>query len=92
MKKFLGKVGLIDKLAKKEELAGLTKKQISAVLEAMLPTIVETVKNDEEVRLMGFGTFKKSHRNARKGRNPQTGEEMNILASDALTFTSKIRY
>lgn len=92
MKKFLGKVGLIDKLAKKEELAGLTKKQIGAVLEAMLPTIVETVKNDEEVRLMGFGTFKKSHRNARKGRNPQTGEEMNIPASDALTFTSKIRY
>lgn len=92
MKKFLGKVGLIDKLAKKEELAGLTKKQIGAVLEAMLPTIVETIKNDEEVRLMGFGTFKKSHRNARKGRNPQTGEEMNIPASDALTFTSKIRY
>ena len=92
MKKFLGKVGLIDKLAKKEELAGLTKKQIGAVLEAMLPTIVETVKNDEEVRLMGFGTFKKSHRNARKVRNPQTGEEMNIPASDALTFTSKIRY
>ena len=83
---------MIDKLAKKEELAGLTKKQIGAVLEAMLPTIVETVKNDEEVRLMGFGTFKKSHRNARKGRNPQTGEEMNIPASDALTFTSKIRY
>ena len=92
MKKFLGKVGLIDKLAKKEELAGLTKKHIGAVLEAMLPTIVETIKNDEEVRLMGFGTFKKSHRNARKGRNPQTGEEMNIPASDALTFTSKIRY
>ena len=92
MKKFVGKVGLIEKLAKKEELAGLTKKQIGAVLEAMLPTIVETVKNDEEVRLMGFGTFKKSHRNARKGRNPQTGAEMNIPSSDALTFTSKIRY
>ena len=92
MKKFVGKVGLIEKLAKKEELAGLSKKQIGAVLETMLPTIVEIVKNDEEVRLIGFGTFKKSHRNARKGRNPQTGAEMNIPAIDALAFSSKIRY
>ena len=92
MKKFVGKVGLIERLAKKEELSGLNKKQIGAVIETMLPTIVEIVKNDEEVRLMGFGTFKKSHRNARKGRNPQTGEEMNIPASDALAFSSKIKY
>ena len=92
MKKFVGKVGLIERLSKKEELSGLSKKQIGAVLETMLPTIVEIVKNDEEVRLMGFGTFKKSHRNARKGRNPQTGEEMNIPASDALAFSSKIKY
>ena len=55
-------------------------------------TIVETVKNGEEIRLMGFGTFKKSHRNARKGRNPQTGAEMEIPASDVLTFSSKIKY
>ena len=41
---------------------------------------------------MSFGTFEKIHRNARKGRNPQTGAEMNIPASDALAFTSKIRY
>ena len=91
-KKFIGKVGLIDKLAKNEELSGLTKKQIGAVLEVMIPTIIETVKNDEEVRLIGFGTFKKSHRKARKGINPQTKAEMEIPASDVLVFSSKIKY
>lgn len=44
------------------------------------------------VRLMGFGTFKKLHRGARKWRNPQTGAEMEIAASDSLSFKSNVKY
>ena len=43
-------------------------------------------------RIMGFGTFKKQHREARKGRNPQTGAEMEIAASDSLSFKSSVKY
>jgi DNA-binding protein HU-beta len=41
---------------------------------------------------MGFGTFKKLHRGARKWRNPQTGAEMEIAASDSLSFKSNVKY
>ena len=50
------------------------------------------VKDGAEIRLMGFGTFKKQHRDARKGRNPQTGAEMEIAASDSLSFKSNVKY
>ena len=50
------------------------------------------MKDGAEVRLMGFGTFKKQHRDARKGRNPQTGAEMEIAASDSLSFKSNVKY
>ena len=41
---------------------------------------------------MGFGNFKKQHRDARKGRNLQTGAEMEIAASDSLSFKSNVKY
>ena len=54
--------------------------------------ILVCVKDGAEVRLMGFGTFKKQHRDARKGRNPQTGAELEIAASDSLSFKSSVKY
>ena len=50
------------------------------------------VMDDAKIRLIGFGTFKKQHRDARKGRNPQTGAEMEIAASDSLSFKSNMKY
>ncbi len=50
------------------------------------------MKDGAEVRLMGFGTFKKQHMDARKGRNPQTGVEMESAASDSLSFKSSVKY
>ena len=47
---------------------------------------------DAEVRLIGFGTFKKAKRAARKGRNPQTGAEIEIAASESLSFKSGVKY
>ncbi|HCB93426.1 MAG TPA: hypothetical protein DEP57_06420 [Selenomonas sp.] len=44
------------------------------------------------MRFIGFATFKKQHRDARKGRNPQTGAEMEIAASDSLSFKSSVKY
>ena len=67
-------------------------KDAKATIEAAIEVIKDEVKDGAEVRLMGFGTFKKQHRDARKGRNPQTGAEMEIAASDSLSFKSNVKY
>ncbi len=84
-----GKTELIDKVAEK---SGMTKKDAKTAIEAAMEVIKDGVKDDVEIRLMGFGTFKKQHRNARKGRNPQTGAEIEIAASDSLSFKSNVKY
>ena len=89
-KEIISKSALIDKVA--DELDGITKKDITAVINALLPTIVETVRNGDEIRLIGFGTFKTAHRNARKGHNPQNGQEIDIAASDSFAFKSNIKF
>ncbi len=66
----------------------LSKKQAGDAVEAILECIVEGVKsNPGGVQLIGFGSFKISHRAARKGRNPKTGEEMDIPASKSVKFS-----
>ena len=89
MAEAISKTALVDQVA---EAAGISKKDTKAVVDALLETVKEDVKNDKEVRLIGFGTFKKAHRNARQGKNPRTGEVLQIAASDALAFKSSIKY
>lgn len=84
-----GKTELVEKVAEK---ASVSKKDAKAVIEAAMEVIKDGVGADAEVRLIGFGTFKKAHRDARKGRNPQTGAEMDIPASDSLSFKSNVKY
>ena len=67
-------------------------KDAKATIEAAIEVIKDEVKDGTEVRLMGFGTFKKQHMDARKGRNPQTGVEMESAASDSLSFKSSVKY
>ena len=67
-------------------------KDAKAIIDALLSTVTEEVKNDSEIRLIGFGTFKKAKRAARKGRNPQTGAEIEIAASESLSFKSSVKY
>jgi len=66
--------------------AGLSKKDAEKVVSVMLETITETLKNDEKVQLVGFGTFEPKHRPARKARNPRTGEEIDIEPSTSASF------
>ena len=65
---------------------GKTQKDVEEVLIVMLETIEETLLKGESVKLAGFGTFEVSERAARKGRNPQTSEEILIPASKSAKF------
>ncbi len=66
--------------------ADLTKEQASAAVEGMLEAITNAMKNGDEVRLIGFGTFLSQHRPERMGRNPQTGAEQKIAAANVPKF------
>ena len=66
--------------------AGLTKAQATAALQAFETSVIDTLANGGEVTLIGFGTFKVTDRAARTGRNPKTGEELQISASKVPTF------
>lgn len=65
---------------------------VKAVIEAFLKTVAVDVEKGEEVRFLGFGKFFKQHRAARQGRNPQTGEVIEIKASDKLAFKSNLSF
>lgn len=81
----MNKTNLIDLIAEK---ADLSKTQAKAALEATLTSIEEALKEGEQVQLIGFGTFKVNHRAARTGRNPQTGQEIQISATNAPAFVA----
>ena len=70
------------------EATGCTVAQADAAVDAVLNTIVEGVKADGNFRLIGFGTFAKSERAARQGRNPKTGEAIEIAASTSIKFST----
>lgn len=79
----MNKADLISAVAEK---SGVTKKDATAVLAAIIDTVETTLKSEESVQIMGFGTFETRKRAARKGRNPQTGEEIEIPASKVPAF------
>ena len=80
---FLKKADFIKAVAKQ---AGTSQKEADAVLAAALATIREALKKDDSVAFLKFGTFKVSKRAARKGRNPQTGKEIQIPAAKLPVF------
>lgn len=57
-----------------------TKKEAQEAVDCVFNTIKETLKKNEAVQIVGFGSFKANKREARKGRNPQTGQEIQIAA------------
>jgi DNA-binding protein HU-beta len=75
-----------DLIAKVAEATEMTKKDSAKVVDAVLDAIAEALKNGEKVQLLGFGTFMIRERAARKGRNPQTGEEIDIPATKVPAF------
>ncbi|RID82197.1 HU family DNA-binding protein [Peribacillus asahii] len=66
--------------------AEITQKDAAKVVDALFETISNTLAKDEKIQLIGFGTFEVRERSARKGRNPQTGEEIDIAASKVPAF------
>jgi DNA-binding protein HU-beta len=73
-------------VAKIAEGAELSKASAARVLDCITGAITEELANGGEVALVGFGTYKVSERAARTGRNPQTGEEIQIAAAKVPSF------
>lgn len=74
----MNKAELIEHIAHN---TNMTKAQTERVLECTIDTIRKCVKKGDDVKLVGFGTFTKSKRKARMGRNPQTGKAIKIAAA-----------
>jgi len=79
----MNKSELIDAIAAE---SGLTKTDSKKALEGLVKAISASLKKDENVGLVGFGTFKTSVRAARIGRNPSTGKELKIAAKKVVSF------
>lgn len=81
----MNKAELINLIAEK---ADLSKSKTSEVVDLLFDTITESLKKGDSVRLVGFGTFDVSRRQSRRGRHPQTGEELKIKARTVARFKS----
>ena len=79
----MNKTELVAAMAEQTQ---LSKKDAEAALKAFIDVVSEEMKKGEKVQLVGFGTFEVSERAAREGRNPQTGETMEIKASKTPKF------
>ena len=78
------KAELVEKMAKD---AKISKVAAATALDSLMEGITKALKKkDGKVTLVGFGTFSKTRRKARKGRNPQTGEEIKIKAANVVKF------
>ena len=79
----MNKTELIAAVAEKAE---ISKKDSEKALKAFIDVVTDELKNGEKIQLVGFGTFEVSERAAREGRNPKSGEVMNIPASKTPKF------
>jgi len=75
-----------EMIALMAEKSGITKKQASTAFEAFLDGVTTQLKKDEKISFSGFGTFSVSKRKARTGRNPQTGDAIQIPATKVPVF------
>ena len=79
----MNKTELVEVVAEK---MGTTKKEAEAAVSAFTETVKEALAEGKKVQLIGFGNFEVRERAARKGRNPQTGEEIDIPATKVPAF------
>ncbi|HEX2580548.1 MAG TPA: HU family DNA-binding protein [Dongiaceae bacterium] len=78
----------IELIASVADETGLSKTDASRAVDAVFESITKALKKNQEVRLVGFGTFHVAKRKAGVGRNPRTGEEIKIPASKLPKFKS----
>jgi DNA-binding protein HU-beta len=81
----MNKGELVDAIAQKAE---VTKKDADVLLSVLLDSIMEAVAAGDKVTLVGFGSFEPRQRAAREGRNPQTGETLQIAAATVPAFSA----
>ena len=81
----MNKTQFIEAIAAK---ADIKKKDAEAAVNAMTEVIAEALKAGEKIKLVGFGTFEVKERAAREGRNPKTGETIQIAASKSPAFSA----
>ncbi|MBB6448792.1 DNA-binding protein HU-beta [Geomicrobium halophilum] len=79
----MNKTDLINAVA---EQADISKKEASKAVDSVFDNITETLKDGNKVQLVGFGSFEVRERASRKGRNPQTGDEIEIPATKNPAF------
>lgn len=79
----MNKSELVDSVA---DSAGLSKADAGRALDGLVDAVTKSLKRGDQVSLVGFGTFSVKHRAARTGRNPQTGQTINIAASNVPGF------
>ncbi|NLJ71810.1 MAG: HU family DNA-binding protein [Syntrophomonadaceae bacterium] len=79
----MNKTDLVSEVASK---TGMTKKDVDKVVNAFFSSVEGALKSGDKVQLIGFGTFEVRDRQERKGRNPQTGEEITIAATKVPAF------
>ncbi|MGZ9586901.1 HU family DNA-binding protein [Paenibacillus marinisediminis] len=79
----MNKSELITEVSESTE---MSKKDVTKVVDAVFDAISNALQNGDKVQLVGFGNFEVRERSARKGRNPQTGEEIEIAASKIPAF------
>ncbi|AKA36136.1 MAG: HU family DNA-binding protein [Muricauda sp.] len=79
----MNKTELIDAMAAD---AGITKAAAKKALESFLGNVEKSLKKGDRVSLVGFGSWSVSRRNAREGRNPQTGQTIKIAAKNVVKF------
>lgn len=77
------KADLVERVAKETD---MTKKDAEKLVEVIFESIVSTLNQGEKIELRGFGSFRVRERNARKGRNPKTGEPVDIPAKRVAYF------
>jgi DNA-binding protein HU-beta len=81
----MNKTELVDAIAQE---CDLSKVAAQRVLDSVLNNIVKTVANGDSIQLVGFGTFASGKRAARTGRDPRTGESINIAAATTVKFSA----
>ncbi|HLR65100.1 MAG TPA: HU family DNA-binding protein [Pseudogracilibacillus sp.] len=79
----MNKTDLVNAVAEKAE---LSKKDAGKAVDAVFDSVMDSLSEGEKVQIIGFGNFEVRDRAARKGRNPQTGEEIEIPASKVPAF------
>jgi len=82
------KADLVEKIS---ERIGLSKKEAQEFIEILLDTMKQTFIEGESLKLSGFGTFNIRQKMSRRGRNPKTGEELEITPRRVITFRASIQ-